>query len=131
MVFFLPCDWRFLPKLGPHLGAALLFVSYSILSTKQLLIKSYVCCAANILFLRCNMAGLHLHPLPGILGHSPLRSAPTSLDRSCSLAPFPRLPADPERNPRRGGDCLPQADAARRHDPADQRRHLCLAAAGP
>jgi hypothetical protein len=23
LVLFLPCDWRFLPKLGPHLGAAL------------------------------------------------------------------------------------------------------------
>src|SRR6056297_254592 len=45
-------------------------------------------------------------------------------------APFPLLPARPEGNARRGADRLAPADAARGDDPAGERRHLFLAAAG-
>ena len=44
-------------------------------------------------------------------------------------APDPLLPADPARDPEGGGDRLPPADAARRHDAAGGGRHLCLPAA--
>ena len=44
-------------------------------------------------------------------------------------APVPLFPADPARDAERGGDRLPPADAARRHDAAGGGRHLCVAAA--
>src|SRR6266568_3809636 len=42
----------------------------------------------------------------------------------------PIFPADAERKSGRGADRFPSPDVARGLDPADQRRHLCLAAAG-
>ena len=45
-------------------------------------------------------------------------------------APFPLFPARAQGGAGRGRDRLPQADAARRHDPAALGRHLQLAAAG-
>src|SRR5262245_63912399 len=44
-------------------------------------------------------------------------------------APVPVFPAHPARDAKRGRDCLASADAARRHDAARSRRHLCLPAA--
>ena len=44
------------------------------------------------------------------------RSHPTPSARTIH-APFPLLPAHPQREPARGGDRLAPADAARRHDP--------------
>ena len=61
-------------------------------------------------------------------------AVPVSLPRSLFArfhAPFPVLPAQSARDPEGGGDRLPPADAARRHDPPGGGRDLCLPAARP
>ncbi len=56
---------------------------------------------------------------------------PPSIQGRCATdASFPLFPARAEGGSGRGRDRLPQAHAARRHDPAAFRRHLQLAAPG-
>ena len=67
---------------------------------------------------------------PGLRGPgaSPKPPGPRTVERERD-APDPILPADPARDAGRGADREPPADAARRHDPAGERRDLFVAAA--